>query len=355
MFIKKLNLTHFRNYPGLDFDFSSPVTVLLGDNAEGKSSLLESIYFASTTKSPKAARDEELMTEGETVTRVEVEVEHQNQEITGLEIGMHLQDKTLTKKVKVNGVARRIVDYIGHMTVVLFAPEDINLVNGSPSLRRWHIDLTLAQIDRDYKKALTSYEDVVTRRNRVLKNIQDGLSRLDELDFWTDQLLLFGTVISGKRRELFEFINKTERKFGDFKVGYKENVLSRERLKEYQNRELAAAMSLIGPHRDDFGFFLSDRNLAQYGSRGETRTAVLDLKIAEASFIESKIGERPILLLDDVFSELDLKHREHVLDLVSFQQTIIASVELDDHLQVFFEENGKIYQVKEGGIVKSSE
>lgn len=351
MYLKTLQLTNFRNYQTLQFNFDSPIVMLIGDNAQGKSSFLESIYYLSLTKSPRAEKDEDLIRQGESVCRVVGKVaEVENSEAKTLEITMHQQDGVLNKRVKVNNIPRRIVDYIGNLHAVLFAPEDINLVLGSPSLRRWHMDVTIASIDRDYKKALTHYGEVITRRNKVLKNIQAGLARIDELDFWTSQLLEYGEVISHKRTIFFESLNSAERKFGQFQLHYRANLLTAERLSAYQVKEIAAATSLIGPHRDDFSFFLEDKDLAKFGSRGEIRTAVLDLKIAELSFIEQLTGHRPVLLLDDVFSELDLKHREHVLDLVPLQQTVIASVELDDYLSVFFEQNGQIYTVENGEI-----
>ncbi|KKQ65643.1 MAG: replication and repair protein RecF protein [Candidatus Daviesbacteria bacterium GW2011_GWA2_38_24] len=355
MYLKKLKLTNYRNYFDLDFEFVSPITMLIGNNAQGKSNFLESIYFLSTTKSLKAEKDEELVKEGENFVRAEGIVEENETEETNLEIGMQFVDGSMSKRVKINGLSKRVLDYIGNMPAVLFAPEDINLVTDSPSLRRWHVDMTLAQIDREYKVALTNYGEVVTRRNKVLKGIQEGIAKIDELTFWTDRLLEFGQTVTQKRKEFFEFINQTKEKFGNYRYEYQESLFNRERLQEYQSREIASATTLIGPHRDDFLFLLDSRDLSKYGSRGEIRTAVLDLKISEVDFIEQKKGKRPILLLDDVFSELDLTHREHVLDLCFKQQTIITAVELDDHLQVFFEENGQILEVKQGIVNLFSE
>jgi DNA replication and repair protein RecF len=332
MFLKKITLTNFRNYSALDFNFSSPVTVLAGNNAQGKSNFLESIYYLSTTKSPKADSDVEMIKRGEDVMRIQGIIDSAEGEVE-LEIAMQRIDDALSKRVKVNGVPRRVIDYIGNLSVVSFSPEDINLVNGSPSLRRWHIDLTLAGIDREYKNALTSYEEVVTSKNRVLKRIREGQGRVDELTFWSDKQLETGAIVSQKRQELFDFLNTTEKKFGDFSFEYLPSPISRERLEQYGNREIASASSLIGPHRDDFVFKLDDRDLSKFGSRGEHRTAVLDLKISESSFIEKKTNARPILLLDDVFSELDEKHQEHVVNLVSLQQTVIATVDLSDKVK----------------------
>ncbi|MBI3485513.1 DNA replication and repair protein RecF [Candidatus Daviesbacteria bacterium] len=355
MFLKSLKLVNFRNYSSCNFEFKTPLIILLGNNAQGKSNFLESIYFLSTTKSHKAEKDEELIKKAENFLRVEGQVQNEeNNDQTQLEIAMQIVDGNLVKKVKVNGVTRRIVDYIGNLSVVTFSPEDINLVTGSPSLRRWHIDLTLAQIDKEYKKALTEYGEIIIRKNRLLKAIREGIAKIEELNFWVNEQVRLGEIISTKRFKFFNFLNSVEKKFDSFFFEYLQNELSLKRILEYQVREIASATSLIGPHRDDFRFLTGKdkRDLAHFGSRGEHRTAILDLKLSEVSFVESTIGSRPILLLDDVFSELDDTHQEHVLGLVSLQQTIIASVELDPHLKLklkdasfFFVENGQLNEI----------
>ncbi len=359
MFLKNIKLANFRNYSEVELKFDCPITVLVGNNAQGKSNFLEAIYFLSTTKSPKADKDEELIKKGESVVRVEGVIENTDSQ-TNLEIAMQLQDESLgngiIKKVKVNGIARRVLDYIGNLAVVIFSPEDINLVTGSPALRRWHIDLTLAQIDKEYKKALTTYGEVVTSKNRLLKHIKEGNAKVDELTYWSNQQLSLGQVVSQKRTDFFEFLNKTEKKFNSFLFEYLGNELTEKRLLEYQSREIAACASLIGPHRDDFDFVVGNRlgdpfsrSLRHFGSRGEHRTAVLDLKIAEVAFVEHVLGTRPVLLLDDVFSELDLAHRQHVLKLIDLQQTVIATVELDDYLKQSLK-NAAILSVENGQL-----
>ncbi len=354
MFLKSLSLTNFRNYTKLNFKFKSPVTVLIGDNAQGKTNFLESIYFLATSKSPKADKDQELIKYEEDFLRVEGKLEND----TMLEVAMSLDNEQslstqsgLRKRIKVNGIPRRATEYSQNLSVVLFTPEDINMVTGSPSLRRYHIDQTLSQIDKEYKKTLSAYEYTVARKNRVLKAIQEGRSRKDQLIYWTDQQILLGTLLSEKRIAYFEYLNRAERSFGEFKFEYKPSKLSAERLKEYEEREIGSANSLIGPHRDDFTFYFKDRDLSKYGSRGEQRTAVLDLKITEAAYIESVLGVRPIFLLDDIFSELDLAHRQHVLDLSKLQQTIITAIELESPIKKGLKdamtlcvENGKLVQ-----------
>lgn len=331
MLIKHIKLQNFRNYSSAEFAFEDKVTVLIGENAQGKTNFLESIYLLATTKSIKADRDEELIKEGESFLRVEGEVENKS-EIVNLEIAMQLVSGRITKKTKVNGIPRRVADYASNFAAVFFTPENVNLVTGSPSSRRYQIDQTLSQIDRNYKKTLSDYENIVVRKNRILKAIQEGLANRDQLTYWIDQQILLGTILTQKRQDYFEFINNVEKKFGPFQYIYQPSEISLERWRDYQEREIASASSLIGPHRDDFQFFYEQRNLSKYGSRGEQRTAVLDLKFSEVVYIESILGERPVLLLDDIFSELDSSHRQHVIDLAFQQQTIIASVDWDQNL-----------------------
>jgi DNA replication and repair protein RecF len=338
MFLKSLKLTHFRNYQKLDFNFDKQITVLIGNNAQGKSNFLESIYILATTKSPKADKDEELIHTGEEFVRVEGEVRLQvtgdsEQESTNLEIAMQLVEQSLRKKAKVNGIPRRVSDYSENLAVVLFAPEDVNLVSGSPSLRRNHLDQTMSQTDREYKRSLSNYENVVIRKNRILKAINEGKASIDQLDYWANQQVLSGEILIEKRKDFFEFINGSEKKFGEYSYDYLCNTISKERIAEYQQKEILSSSSLIGPHRDDFMFMLNGRDLAKFGSRGEQRTAVLDLKLSEVAFMENKLSSRPILLLDDIFSELDEAHREHVVSLSKLQQTVIATVEFDRYLR----------------------
>lgn len=344
MYLKKIHLTNFRNYPNLDFKFNKQITIFIGDNAQGKTNLLESIYFIATAKSFKGLKDEEIVKYDQDVLRVEGELDNR----VKLEVVFQKQDEGIKKRIRVNGIAKRLVDYSGNLAVVEFLPEDINLVTSPPSLRREHMDAIISQADRSYKKLISSYEEVVTNKNKVLKRIRERLSRKDELIFWSDQQIILGAKVSIKREEFFNFINQTQKKMGNFKFEFKESLLNRDRLEEYQQREIDAAVSLIGPHRDDFTFLLDGQDLAKYGSRGEQRTAVLDLKLAEVEFIEKSLDFRPILLLDDIFSELDDIHQEHVIDVSKLQQTIITAVELDEHIKKQLGLNIAVFRVGEG-------
>ena len=349
MFLKSLQLTNFRSYTHLDLNFDQRSTILVGNNAAGKSNLLEAIYLLSTTKSQRVETEDELIKEGEKFLRVEGFLDEPDTELLVI-INRPTTEVSFRKKVLVNGISRRIVDFIGNLPAVIFYPSDINMVTGSPSLRRWHLDLGLAQVDTDYKKALTLYEQFLTARNRVLKRIREDHGKLDELDYWTKGLVENGQMVSKKRQAFFEFIDSLEKPLGEFKFDYKQSPISVERLLETNGREVAAAATLIGPHRDDFEVLLDGRNLAQFGSRGEQRTATLAFKLAQLEYMAKILGKRPILLLDDIFSELDVSHRAHVVEIVGKQQTIIATVELENIPKSFLD-SARILRVEDGKII----
>jgi DNA replication and repair protein RecF len=350
MFLKKLTLSNFRNYSTLELSFDSQHTILLGDNGAGKSNILEAIYFLSTTKSSRVELDSELIKEDQTSSQVYCLIDNQGFE-TELEIIIQNLDDNFKKQLKVNGVPRRVVDFIGQLPAVIFYPSDINLVTGSPSLRRWHLDVSLAQINPSYKKALTLYEQVVTSRNRVLKRIKEGEGKLDELVYWTDELIKDGELVVRARQDFFNFISKLTTPLGNFSFSYKQNILSRERLDQYSSREIASANTLIGPHRDDFIIYYQGKALVKFGSRGEQRTGTLAFKLGQLEYMANQLGVRPILLLDDVFSELDAKHRAYVTQVAARQQTIISTVELENISEAFLK-SGNLLKVKDGAIEK---
>lgn len=341
-------MLNFRNYSDLNLELNEQPTILVGNNAAGKSNLLEAIYFLSTTKSGRVDEERELIKQGEEITRVQGTVDSEQLEITL----QNTQDQ-FSKKVKVNGVPRRTVDFIGNLPTVIFYPWDINMVTGPPSLRRWHLDMALAQVDSQYKKSLTLYEQVLTNRNRVLKRIKEGQGRIDELDFWTEELIKNGQVIQSAREAFLQAMNSFNSPLGKFVFEYKESLLTNERLHEYNGREIQASVSLIGPHRDDFVLKMYGRNLARFGSRGEQRLATLAFKLAQLEYMALTLGQRPILLLDDVFSELDSSHRAAVVEVVGRQQTILSAVELEN-LPKEFLKKARILKVTNGEIHESS-
>lgn len=349
MFLKSLSLQNFRNLENYQIEFDKKSTVLIGNNAQGKTNFLESVYFLGSGRPIKTESDEEVIKFGEQSVHVEGLVEGFEKEEIKISTIIQNVNESLRKRFLVNGISRRLLDYSGNLVVVFFRPEDIDLITGSPSIRREYIDSTIGQIDRDYRKVLSAYLKVVTQKNKLLKLIREGAARRDELIFWNNEQLRLGVILQEKRRSFFEAINSYEKKFGDFEYRYLPNIISEKRLEEVSEREIQAVVSLVGPHRDDFEFFEGEKDLAKYGSRGEQRTAVLDLKITELSYFEEVLKERPILLLDDIFSELDEVHRKHVLDLAKLQQTIIATVEYDEYLKEALKES-QILKVNRGVI-----
>lgn len=336
MNLANLKLQNFRSYKKIEFKFSQATTLLIGENAVGKTNLLEAIYLMATGKSFRADREMEMINWDEELARVKAEV-NSGQSKTNLELmlttgsvnGVHAP----AKKYLVNGIARRQIDFIGNLRAVLFWPEDLELVTDSPSLRRKYLDSVLIQVDREYRRNLLSYEKGLRQRNRLLDLINEGKAARSQLMFWNQLLIRSGGYLTDKRQELLNFINFTKSTIHNYETEYDKSVISESRLAEYANEEIAAKATLVGPHRDDFLIKIQKNHstksldLSKYGSRGEQRLAVLWLKLAELDFIQSTTNERPILLLDDIFSELDEEHRELVFGLLGRQQTIITSAE----------------------------
>ena len=354
MLLKNLQLINFRNYSKFDLDFTGQPTIFVGPNGAGKSNILEAILLLSTTKSARVEQENEIIKDEAVFTSISGKVT-ENGDQNELLITM-VKDVDFQKRLVVNGVGKRVMDFIGVLPTVIFWPSDINMVTGSPALRRWHLDLSLAQIDGNYKRSLTMYEQVVTARNKVLKRVREGQGRLDELTYWTDELIKDGAMIAKKRQEFFDFVNKQslpdgkiKNPLGNFKFNYLPSELSIDRIASYNGREIAAAVTLIGPHRDDFALFLGKRNMAKFGSRGEQRMATLAFKLAILEYMAKILGKRPVLLLDDVFSELDARHRAVVASIANLQQTIIATVELENIPQEFLD-SSRILKVEQGKI-----
>jgi DNA replication and repair protein RecF len=236
------------------------------------------------------------------------------------------------KRVLVNGVGKRLQDFIGHFNTVVFRPAELELVTESPSVRRNFLDTVLSQVDYEYRRALLSYEKGMRRRNKILLAIRDEGKSRSELYFWDKLLIKNGEYIASKRSDFIDFVNRFE--FvgsSEYSILYDRSVISEERLKQYERQEVFAGKTLVGPHRDDIKFKITnaklkiERELDAFGSRGEQRMGVLWVKVAEIDFIERRLGRRPTLLLDDIFSELDHGHRVLVGDLAHKQQTILTT------------------------------
>ncbi|MDP3955582.1 MAG: DNA replication and repair protein RecF [bacterium] len=351
MILKQLRLKNFRNYQEKEFSFSEGTTLVIGPNAAGKTNLLEAIYLLASGKSFRANLEQEMINWNEEIGRVKgvATTETQNGSIENAELEIVLTrgevggEKAARKKYLVNGVARRAMDFLGNLRAVYFGPEDLDLVTGSPSLRRKYLDLALSQVDREYARSSLSYEKGVRQRNKLLERIrEEGVSRT-QLLFWNQLLIRNGEVITQKREEFIQFVNdfwQQKGEIGQYSLIYDKSIISPARLEEYAEEEVAAAATIVGPHRDDFSMRINaNRNSANerefgkdlriFGSRGEQRLAVLWLRICELEYIYSKTKARPVLLLDDIFSELDQPHRRLVLEITDKQQTIITTADVN--------------------------
>ena len=331
MIFKKLRLQNFRGYKHQEFEFSDQTTLVVGPNTSGKTNLLEAIYLLATGKSFRADLEQEMIDWESSLARVKGRVTKDHETIdleiilTRGEIG---GERVAKKKCLLNGVGKRMMDFVGNLRAVYFGPEDLDLITDSPSLRRKYLDLVLSQVDREYGRSSLSYEKGLRQRNKLLERIrEEGVSR-SQLLFWNQLLIRNGQIVTQKRQEFIEFISSRALADFNFRLIYDKSIISPARLSEYAEEEVAAGATLVGPHRDDFSFRIGDRDLSAYGSRGEQRLATLWLKLGELEFIAQKTDGRPLLLLDDIFSELDQEHRQLVLKVVPVQQTIITTTDL---------------------------
>lgn len=374
MLLRELVLVNFRNYVRLALTPGDPITVLVGDNGQGKSNVLEAIYLLATTRSPRTSNDRELVhwrarrdvipfarleariRRDAADLHVEILIKAEN-DPAGLATpgdGTVPAIRPVTKQVKVNGLPARAVELIGQVNVVLFTPDDVSLVAGSPSGRRRYLDITVSQVNGQYLRSLQRYNKVLVQRNTLLRQVRERRQRREHLDFWNEELVRLGAYVVARRVETIGAINRDLaplfRDLGgsqhDLAVHYQPTThdpaelggdtgrvaeLYAARVGEQLGREIEAGVSLVGPHRDDFSFVVDGVDLHDYGSRGQQRLAVIALKLAEAQFMRKETEERPILLLDDILSELDPVRRGFVLAQAGTAgQTLITTTDLND-------------------------
>ena len=387
MRIVRLGLTNFRNYRQLELRLPPRLVVIQGDNAQGKTNLLEAIHMLATTKSHRASSDRDLIhqaaaREDLSFARISADVQRESGNLS-IDIVLRLEkaepsttkDTTspsaipLRKRIRVNDIVRRAIDLVGQVNVVMFSAQDIDLVAGTPSLCRRYLDLVNSQTDSNYLRSLQRYNRVLLQRNHLLKLLQERQAQPDQLQFWDKELVGNGSYIVMQRRRLVTALNKLAREIHNELSGKTEKleivylpsidkddslveIESRFRQALYQTRrkEIAAGMTLVGPHRDSLQFQVNEADMSRYGSRGQQQTVILSLKLAEARYIQTRVGDSPILLLDDVFSELDHHRRQHLLEsIVSFQQVLISAVDLDCFEPSFLAQTTQ-FRVRQGTI-----
>lgn len=359
MIIKSLKLSDFRNYKSLDMDFSSDVNILYGDNAQGKTNILEAIYMSSTTKSHKGSKDKDMirLLQDESHIRVQIEKNHIEHRID-----MHLK-KNKAKGIAIDGIPiRKSSELIGLINVVFFSPEDLGIIKNGPGDRRRFMDMELCQLDPIYLHNLSKYNKIINQRNNLLKQISFNKDLLDTLSIWDMQLLEYGTRVIKRRNTFITDLNIIVKEIHKSLTGGKEElVLCYEpsvpmemfevKLLQSRERDLTLKMTNIGPHRDDINFLIQENDIRKYGSQGQQRTAALSLKLAEIDMVKRIIKDKPILLLDDVLSELDRKRQNYLLDNIHDIQTIVTCTGMEEFVSNRMIMN-QIYQVVEGTVIK---
>lgn len=339
MILKKLILQSFRTYKKAVFEFDAKTTLIVGPNTAGKSNLIESIIFLSTGKSFRAEKDEEAISFGENLTRIKgvISSKEEEKELEVVLVG-DLADarQNFSKKYLVNGVSKRRADFAGNLAAVLFSPEDLDIIIDSPYLRRRFLDQVLEQVDREYRNALIAYGKGLRQRNALLEKArEEGVRNEKQLDYWDNLLIENGEMITKKREVFLDFVNKENKDIFDFAAFYDKSIISKARLLQYKDAETGAGVTLVGPHRDDFSLSMYDdtknttHDIKLYGSRGQQRLAILQLKLLQLLYIEQIMGFRPVLLLDDIFSELDDEHIALITEIIDKQQTIITTTHKD--------------------------
>jgi DNA replication and repair protein RecF len=397
LILTHLSLTNFRNYASLELDLPPHITVLQGDNAQGKSNLLEAIYVLATSRSPRTTSDRELInwsafTEKIPTCRIAADIQKTGNKLK-LEVALSAKAAASTqledifsrwqpaskssfvqKRIRINGVVRRAVDLIGQLNVVTFSVYDIDIIGGEPALRRRYLDITNSEIDHHYLRNLQRYNRVLWQRNQLLRLIAEGKANSEELAFWDQQLVETGAYLTVQREHMVAALDRLAQTVhselsgeqGKLNLVYfrsidkqrgKEDSQVKEAaeifasaLQAARDKEIAQGMSLVGPHRDDMRFLVNEIDSGVYGSRGQQRTVALSLKLAETKFMLDTTKEHPVLLLDDVLSELDARRRHHLLgSAANHSQVLITTTDLD-RFEHDFLAGASLFRVNQGRI-----
>lgn len=357
MIIQSLELHNFRNYEKLNMTFHPGINVLYGDNAQGKTNVLESIFVGGTTKSHRGNKDKEIIKIGEEESHIRIFAE---KEKTVHKIDMHLR-KNKAKGIAIDGIPiKKSGELLGLVHIIFFSPEDLAVIKNGPSERRRFINMELAQLDKIYLYNLSEYNKALGNRNKLLKQLKYQREWEDTLHIWDDQLMKAGKKII-KRREAFieelsRIVYEIHKKLSGGKeelvMKYEPNVRAEEfeeKMKMSLEKDIALSVSHVGPHRDDIIFSIKDVDIRKYGSQGQQRTCALSLKLAEIEMVKKIIGDKPVLLLDDVLSELDRNRQNYLLESIHDIQTIITCTGLEE----FIDKNmtiDKVFKVIKGQI-----
>lgn len=357
MIIKSIELSNFRNYQSLHMQFDSGVNILYGDNAQGKTNILEAAYLSATTKSHKGSKDREMIRFEGSEAHIRTMVEKNGKEYC---IDMHLR-KTGSKGVAINKIPiKKASELFGILNIVFFSPEDLNIIKNGPAERRHFMDFEICQLDKIYLSDLANYTKVLNQRNKLMKDMLDKPELADTLPIWDMQLAEYGKRIIRKRREFIGQLNDIISTIHSNISGGKESLVLKyepsvtegqfdEQLFMARDRDRRLGQTSVGPHRDDILFSVNGVDIRKYGSQGQQRTSALSLKLSEIDLVRQVIRNTPVLLLDDVLSELDGNRQNYLLNSISDIQTIITCTGVDEFVKNRFQVN-KIFQVIAGEV-----
>lgn len=361
MIIKSLELADFRNYDSLTVNFDKGTNILYGNNAQGKTNILEAIFISSTTKSHKGSKDRDIINFDKEEAHIRTYIEKEKIEY---KVDMHLR-KSKTKGIAIDGQKiKKAADLLGLLNVVFFSPEDLSIIKNGPSERRRFIDIELCQIDNFYLYNLNHYNRIVNQRNKLLKDMYMNPALKETLNIWDSQLVSFGSKVIERREAFVEQLNeiiydihkKLSGNKEELKIIYEPDSTNEDfekKLKYSQERDIKLKQTCIGPHRDDLSFIINEVDIRKFGSQGQQRTAALSLKLSEIELVKKITKDTPVLLLDDVLSELDSNRQNYLLNSIGDIQTIITCTGLDEFINNRFEIN-KIFKVMDGTVTEEN-
>jgi len=368
MIIKSLELSDYRNYESLLINFDKGTNILYGDNAQGKTNILEAIYMSATTKSHKLSKDKEIIRFGKQEAHIRTIIEKDDIETR---VDMHLRSSK-SKGIAIDGVKiKKAAELMGLTKIVFFSPEDLSIIKNGPAERRRFIDIEICQLDNFYLYNLNNYNKIVNQRNNLLKNLFVNPELKDTLSIWDKQLISYGSKIIERRKQFVDQLNEIIASIHSNLSGEKEKLRLiyepnvdiesyASSLENSHDRDIKLKQTTIGPHRDDISFNVISEStnnieidIRKYGSQGQQRTAALSLKLSEIELVKKITKDTPILLLDDVLSELDSNRQNFLLNSIGNIQTIITCTGLDEFVNNRFEVN-KVFKVTNGSVSEAS-
>lgn len=362
MIIKSIELQNFRNYEDLNISFDEGTNIFYGDNAQGKTNILEAVYLSGTTKSHKCSKDKEMIRFGEQEAHIRTVVVKKDKEY---QIDMHLKNNR-SKGIAINKVPiKKASELFGILNMVFFSPEDLNIIKNGPAERRRFLDSELCQLDKIYLSDLTTYNKILNQRNKLLKDMVYRPDLKDTLSVWDMQLVETGRKIIRRRKQFVDELNEIVHDIHYRISGEKEDLLLQyepsiediffeDELFRVKERDMRQCMTSVGPHRDDLFFSIGEVDIRKFGSQGQQRTSALSLKLSEIELVKRSIHDTPVLLLDDVLSELDSNRQNYLLNSIHDTQTLITCTGLDEFVKNRFQIN-KIFKVVQGTVEERKE